>query len=122
MSTDTLLANISGSSMLTNGYGNIDYMESLGGDFYLNYRPISILSLSVTGILSSNKLRWAKEGLKQRDWVYNTMVMCDFFLAHDWSLGAQYGNFLNMAPAWGKAQQAEGFILHVGERQHLSVK
>lgn len=105
----------SGSALLTDGYANIDRTLSLGGNFYVSYRPLPLLSISIMGDVASYKMQWGDKGLNQRQWTYNAAAICDLYFGHNWIAGVQYGNYLNAPAAWAKAYPFAMYSAYVGK-------
>jgi hypothetical protein len=96
--------NTDGSSLVIRSYANIDKIKVVGANAYINYRPITSLSLTATGNLNYCQMRSAAMGLHQHSWEYNLTFIGNLSLKKQWNIGAQYGNYKNRPDAWGKTK------------------
>ena len=94
---------------------NITGLNQLHGNLYANYRPIPLLSLTVSGNASWHNLRDQALGLDQNDLVYNLFLMADLNFDKGWSVGAQWGNFLNAPQPYEKRHPFSIYSLSLGK-------
>ena len=96
-------------------YHNIHFARLFGSNLYLNYRPISLLSLTFAG-----NADWYKNQESEHTWdksniTYNLTLMCDIFLKKGWTIGLQYGRYKNPAEIWAKAHAFSISSLGIGK-------
>ena len=94
---------------------NISGLNQLTGNLYANYRPIPLLSLTVSGNASWHNLFDQSLGLNQSALVYNLFLMADLNFDKGWTVGAQWGNFLNAPQPYEKRHPFSIYSLSVGK-------
>lgn len=113
-----------GSTLLTDTYRNIDCIRATGGNIYINYRPVSMLSLTATGNLTYGRMKSSDWGLNQHWWEYNLTFMGNLSIKQ-WAVGLQYGNYKNRPDAWSKSDAFSLYSCYVSRsflKNALNVK
>lgn len=85
-----------------NQYMNIRSLNDYRINFYGNYKPITPLSLTLTGDFGLYRMK-DNSGAYDNGKSYNITFMCDFSIKNQWTFSLQYGNYLNIHPIWGKS-------------------
>lgn len=83
-------------------YMNINSLNDYRMNFYGNYKPVLPLSLTLTGDFGWYRMK-DYAGACDDGKSYNITFMCDVSLKNQWTLGLQYGNYLNMHPIWNRS-------------------
>lgn len=106
---------LSESGGVISSYGNIGKRNTLTGNVFVNWQPVSslVLKLNVNGGLYD--LESAGLDLSQKDYTLNIFGWADYYFPHDWSAGANVMHFKQAPEPFGTVNSITQYSFHVGK-------
>ena len=89
-----------GSDKITYTYGNIGKITKAGGNIYVSYSPVNMLSLTASYDAYYYGMRSSNYGLRQNSFTYDLMLMCNLNLKHRWSASCNCFLFKQIPEPW----------------------
>lgn len=87
-------------SSVVMSYTNLTTCKSLGGNYFLQFRPTQLLNVDVSGVFGHAWMRDRGMQLSQNSWEYHLNARLNLFLPHNWSLTAKYGRHKGLPEAF----------------------
>lgn len=100
---------------IISSYDNIGKLNTLTGNMFINWQPISplVLKLNVNGGLYN--LRSKKLGLSQKDYILNVFGWIDYYLPNNWSIGANVMHYKQAPEPFGTVNSITNYLIHIGK-------
>lgn len=106
---------LSNSSTIISSYDNIGKVNTLTGNLFVNWQPISqlVLKFNLNGGLYN--LKSERLNLSQKDYILNMFGWIDYYLPNNWSIGANVMHFKQAPEPFGTINSITNYSAHVGK-------
>jgi len=100
---------------IISSYGNIGKLNTLTGNVFVNWQPISafVVKFNINGGLYH--LKSENLDLSQKDYTLNVFGWIDYYLPKDWSVGANMMHFKQAPEPFGTVNSITNYAVHAGK-------
>lgn len=96
-------------------YGNIGRLNTLTGNLFLNWQPVSSLVLKFNINGGFFRLTSRKLNLSQKDYTLNLFGWIDYYLSNNWNIGMNVMHFKQAPEPYGTINAITNYSAHVGK-------
>lgn len=100
---------------IISSYDNIGKLNTLTGNMFINWQPISslVLKLNINGGLYN--LRSKRLSLSQKDYIFNAFGWIDYYLLNNWNIGVNVMHYKQAPEPFGTVNSITNYSTHVGK-------